>query len=147
MIASALAFAGLDFIRKLLAGRIDALALVFFISWGGPFSALLLSWPRSSFGRLRPPGLGALALELSASLGSVHSSSSHPEPDDPALSLTPVFTALTPSPSWASFPIRRPRDPPRVVGAMALNSGGSFGGAVRGLLREKGALISGRGGA
>lgn len=147
MIVSALAFAGLDFIRKLLAGRIDALALVFFISLGAvPLLAALLALhglEAPSAGYVLP-GLGALTLNFLASLGFVHSVKLSPlSRTIPLLSLTPVFTALTAVPLLGELP-----DPTQAagillvaVGAMALNSGGSFGGAVRGLLREKGALI------
>lgn len=147
MIVSALAFAGLDFIRKLLAGRIDALALVFFISLGAvPLLAALLALhglEAPSAGYVLP-GLGALTLNFLASLGFVHSVKLSPlSRTIPLLSLTPVFTALTAVPLLGELP-----DPTQaagillvVVGAIALNSGGSFGGAVRGLLREKGALI------
>jgi len=147
MIVSALAFAGLDFIRKLLAGRIDALALVFFISLGAvPLLAALLALhglEAPSAGYVLP-GLGALTLNFLASLGFVQSVKLSPlSRTIPLLSLTPVFTALTAVPLLGELP-----DPTQaagillvVVGAMALNSGGSFGGAVRGLLREKGALI------
>ena len=148
MIVSALAFAGLDLIRKLLAGRIDALALVFFISLGAvPLLAALLALhglEAPSAGYVLP-GLGALTLNFLASLGFVHSVKLSPlSRTIPLLSLTPVFTALTAVPLLGELP-----DPTQaagillvVVGAMALNSGSSFGGgAVRGLLREKGALI------
>jgi drug/metabolite transporter (DMT)-like permease len=147
MIASALAFAGLDFIRKLLAGRIDALALVFFMSLGAvPFLAALLvlhGFEAPSAGYVLP-GLGALTLNFLGSLGFVHSVKLSPlSRTIPLLSLTPVFTALTAVPLLGELP-----EPTQaagillvVVGAMALNSGGSLWGAFRGLRREKGALI------
>jgi drug/metabolite transporter (DMT)-like permease len=147
MIASALAFAGLDLIRKLLAGRIDALALVLFMSLGAvPFLGGLLALhglEAPSPGYLLP-GLGALALNFLGSLGFVHSVKLSPlSRTIPLLSLTPVFTALTAVPLLGELP-----EPTQaagillvVVGAMALNSGGSLGGAVRGFLREKGALL------
>lgn len=147
MILSALAFAGLDFIRKLLAGRIDALALVFFMSLGAvPFLAALLALhglAGPSAGYVLP-ALGALSLNFLGSLGFVQSVKLSPlSRTIPLLSLTPVFTALTAVPLLGELP-----EPTQafgillvVAGAMALNSGGSLGGAVRGLLREKGALI------
>jgi drug/metabolite transporter (DMT)-like permease len=147
MIVSALAFAGLDLIRKLLAGRIDALALVFFMSLGAvPFLGALLALhglEAPSPGYLLP-GLGALAMNFLASLGFVHSVKLSPlSRTIPLLSLTPVFTALTAIPLLGELP--EPRQAAGillvVVGAMALNSGGSLGGAFRGLLREKGALL------
>jgi hypothetical protein len=78
MILSALAFAGLDLIRKLLAGRIDALALVLFMSLGAvPFLAALLALhglEAPSAGYVLP-GLGALTLNFLGSLGSSNRSS------------------------------------------------------------------------
>jgi drug/metabolite transporter (DMT)-like permease len=147
MILSALAFAGLDLIRKLLAGRIDALALVFFMSLGAvPLLAGLLAFhglEAPSAGYVLP-GLGALTLNFLGSLGFVHSVKLSPlSRTIPLLSLTPVFTALTAVPLLGEFP-----DATQtagillvVVGAMALNAEGSLGGAASGLLREKGALI------
>ena len=147
MILSALAFAGLDLIRKLLAGRIDTLALVLFMSLGAvPFLAALLALhglevPSAGYVL---PGLGALALNFLGSLGFVHSVKLSPlSRTIPLLSLTPVFTALTAVPLLGELP-----DATQtagillvVVGAMALNAEGSLGGAARGLLRERGALI------
>ncbi len=147
MLLSSLAFAGLDLIRKLLAGRIDALALVFFMSLGAvPFLGGLLAF----HGLEAPspgyflPGLGALALNFLGSLGFVHSVKLSPlSRTIPLLSLTPVFTALTAIPLLGELPERTQAAGILlvVVGAMALNSGGSLGGAVRGLLRERGALL------
>jgi len=147
MILSALAFAGLDLIRKLLAGRIDTLALVLFMSLGAvPFLAALLALhglevPSAGYVL---PGLLALTLNFLGSLGFVHSVKLSPlSRTIPLLSLTPVFTALTAVPLLGELP-----DATQtagillvVVGAMALNAEGSLGGAARGLLREKGALI------
>ena len=147
MLLSSLAFAGLDFIRKLLAGRIDALALVFFMSLGAvPFLSALLALhglEAPSAGYVLP-GLGALTLNFLGSLGFVHSVKLSPlSRTIPLLSLTPVFTALTAVPLLGELP--EPAQAAGILlvaaGAMALNSGGSLGGAVRGLLREKGALI------
>jgi drug/metabolite transporter (DMT)-like permease len=151
MLLSSLAFAGLDLIRKLLAGRIDALALVFFMSLGAvPFLGGLLAL----HGLEAPspgyflPGLGALTLNFLASLGFVHSVKLSPlSRTIPLLSLTPVFTALTAVPLLGELP-----DPTQaagillvVVGAMALNAEGSL--EVRpGSLRGKGCLPR-RGGA
>jgi len=147
MIVSALAFAGLDLIRKLLAGRIDALALVFFMSLGAvPFLAGLLALhgleaPSSGYFL---PGLSALALNFLGSLGFVHSVKLSPlSRTIPLLALTPAFTALTAVPLLGELPGPNQAFGILLVvgGAMALNSGGSLGGAVRGLLREKGALL------
>lgn len=147
MILSALAFAGLDLIRKLLAGRIDALALVLFMSLGAvPLLFVLLALhglDAPSPGYVLP-GLGALTLNFLGSLGFVQSVKLSPlSRTIPLLSLTPVFTALTAVPLLGEFP-----DSTQaagillvVVGAMALNAEGSIGGAARGLLREKGAMI------
>lgn len=147
MILSALAFAGLDFIRKLLAGRIDALALVFFMSLGAvPLLAALLALhglevPSAGYVL---PGLGALTLNFLGSLGFVHSVKLSPlSRTIPLLSLTPVFTALTAIPLLGELPDATQTAGVLLVvlGAMALNSGGSLGGEVRSLLQEKGALI------
>lgn len=147
MVLSALSFAGLDLARKLLAGRIDALALVFFISLGAmPLLGTLLYFNGTgplSTGYLLP-GLGALILNFLGSLGFIHSVKISPlSKTVPLLTLTPAFTALTaipllgelPSPSQAAGIVLV------VAGAMALNAGGSIQGVLRGVLRERGAIL------
>jgi drug/metabolite transporter (DMT)-like permease len=147
MILSALAFSGLDLIRKLLAGRIDALALVFFMSLGAVpflFTLLALHGLDSPSPGYVLPGLGALTLNFLASLGFIQSVKLSPlSRTIPLLSLTPVFTALTAIPLLGELPDARETAGILfvVVGAMALNAGGSLGGVARGLLREKGALL------
>jgi drug/metabolite transporter (DMT)-like permease len=143
MIVSALAFAGLDFVRKLLAGRIDALALVLFMSLGAvPFLLVILVFhglDAPSPGYVLP-AFGALTLNFLGSLAFIHSLKLSPlSRTVPLLSLTPVFTALTAAPLLGELP-----EPIQtlgiflvVAGAVALNSEGS----VRGLLHEKGALL------
>lgn len=147
MLLSALAFAGLDLIRKLLAGRIDTLALVFFMSLGAvPFLGSLLALhgidaPTSGYFL---PGLLALTLNFLGSLGFIQSVKLSPlSRTIPLLSLTPVFTALTAVPLLGELPDARKTAGILLVvgGAMALNAEGSLKGAARGLLREKGALI------
>jgi drug/metabolite transporter (DMT)-like permease len=147
MLLSALAFAGLDLIRKRLAGRVDALALVFLMSLGAvPFLGSLLALhgidaPSSGYFL---PGLGALTLNFLGSLGFIQSVKLSPlSRTIPLLSLTPVFTALTAVPLLGELPDSRETAGILlvVVGAMALNAEGSLRGAVQGLLREKGALI------
>ncbi len=143
MIVSALAFAGLDLVRKLLAGRIDALALVLFMSLGAvPFLLVLLLFQgldAPSPGYVLP-GLGALTLNFLGSLAFVHSLKLSPlSRTVPLLSLTPVFTAMTAAPLLGELP--EPTQAAGIVlvvaGAVALN----FEGSARGLLREKGALL------
>ncbi len=143
MLLSALAFAGLDLIRKLLAGRIDTLALVFFMSLGAvPLLGALLAYhgledPSSGYVF---PALGALTLNFLGSLTFVHSLKLSPlSRTIPLLSLTPVFTAATAVPLLGELP-----EPAQVAGivlvvggALMLNSHGS----ARGLLRDKGALL------
>ncbi len=143
MVVSALAFAGLDLVRKLLAGRIDALVLVLFMSLGAvPFLLVLLVFQgldAPSPGYVLP-AFGALTLNFLGSLAFVHSLKLSPlSRTIPLLSFTPVFTALTAVPLLRELP-----EPAQalgivlvVAGAVALNSGGS----ARGLLREKGALL------
>ncbi len=97
MVLSGLAFAGLDLIRKLLAGRVDALALVFFMSLGAvPFVAILIAFHgigSVSMGYLLP-GFGALALNLLGNFAFIHSVRLSPlSRTVPLLSLTPAFTA------------------------------------------------------
>ena len=143
MVVSALAFAGLDFIRKLLAGRIDTLTLVLFMSLGAvPFLAGILAFhglEAPSTGYFLP-ALGALTLNFLGSLALVRSLQLSPlSRTIPLLSLTPVFAAVTAVPLLGELP-----EPTQalgivlvVAGAVALNSRES----VRGLLREKGALL------
>jgi drug/metabolite transporter (DMT)-like permease len=147
MIVSALAFSGLDFIRKLLAGRIDALALVLFMSLGAvPFLCGILAFhglqaPKAGYFL---PALSALTLNFLASLAFVHSVKLSPlSRTIPLLSLTPVFTVLAAVPLLDELP--SPGELAGialvVAGAMALSSGGSLRGVTRGLLREKGVVL------
>ncbi len=147
MVLSALSFAGLDLVRKLLAGRIDALALVFFMSLGAmPLLGTLLYF--NGIGPLSPgyllPGLGALVLNFLGSLGFIHSVKISPlSRTVPLLTLTPAFTALTAIPLLGELPSRSQAAGILivVVGAMALNARGSLRGVVNGVLHERGALF------
>jgi drug/metabolite transporter (DMT)-like permease len=144
MVASAVAFAGLDLIRKLLANRIDVLALVFFMSIGAvPLLGALLAF----HGLDRPdpqyvlPALGTLTLNFLGSLGFVYSVKLSPlSRTVPLLSLTPVFSALTAILVLGELPdVRQAAGILLVVaGAMALNSRSAL---PEGLFREKGALL------
>jgi drug/metabolite transporter (DMT)-like permease len=143
MVLSALAFAGLDLVRKLLAGRIDSLALVFFMSLGAvPLLGGLLAWhgieaPTRGY---YLPAAAAAALNFLASLGFVHSVKLSPlSRTIPLLSLTPVFTALTAIPLLGELPTLEQSAGILLVvgGAVTLSSVG----ALRGILREKGALL------
>jgi drug/metabolite transporter (DMT)-like permease len=143
MVVSALAFAGLDFVRKLLAGRIDALTLVLFMSLGAvPFLGGILAFhglEAPSPGYLLP-AFGALTLNFLGSLAFVHSLKLSPlSRTIPLLSLTPVFTALTAIPLLGELPQATQALGILLVvaGAIALN----FDGSARALLREKGALL------
>jgi drug/metabolite transporter (DMT)-like permease len=143
MVVSALAFAGLDFIRKLLAGRIDTLTLVLFMSLGAvPMLGGLLGFhglEAPSTGYFLP-ALGALTLNFLGSLALVRSLALSPlSRTIPLLSLTPVFTALAAVPLLGELPSATQAIGIVLVvaGAVALNSRES----VRGLLREKGALL------
>lgn len=147
MVLSALAFSGLDLVRKLLAGRIDALALVLFMSLGAvPLLGALLAL--NGVGPLSAgyvlPGLSALTLNFLASLGFIYSVKLSPlSRTIPLLSLTPVFTALTGVPLLGEYPDRLQSMGIVlvVIGAMALNAKGSLSGAVQGFFQEKGAPI------
>jgi drug/metabolite transporter (DMT)-like permease len=144
MVASALAFAGLDLIRKLLANRIDALALVFFMSIGAvPLLGALLAF--HGLDRPEPeyllPALGTLTLNFLGSLGFVYSVKLSPlSRTVPLLSLTPVFSALTAVLVLGELP--EPRQAAGILlvvaGAMTLNS---RAGLLEGVLHEKGALL------
>lgn len=147
MALSGLAFAGLDLIRKLLSGRIDALALVFFMSLGAaPFVACLAAY--HGIGSVSPgyvlPGLGALALNLLGNLGFIHSVRLSPlSRTIPLLSLTPAFTAVIAIPTLGEVPTRAQTVGILfvVAGALSLNSEGHILRPFSGLLREKGALL------
>jgi drug/metabolite transporter (DMT)-like permease len=147
MVLSALSFAGLDLVRKLLAGRIDSLALVFFMSLGAmPLLATLVYingiGPLS--GGYVLPALGALILNFLASLAFIHSVKISPlSRTVPLLTLTPAFTALTAIPLLGEIPTRWQSAGILLVvaGAMALNAGGAIGGVLRGVLNEKGAAL------
>ncbi len=144
MIVSALAFAGLDLVRKLLAGRIDALALVLFMSLGAvPFLAVLLAFhgleaPSSGYFL---PGLGALTLNFLGESGlRALAQALTSEPDDSApLAHAGFHRRDRRCRSWGSCP--RPTQVLGIVlvvaGAVALN----FDGSARGLLQERGALL------
>lgn len=147
MILSALAFAGLDLTRKLLAGRVDALALVFFMSLGAvPFVAAIGAI--QGLGSLSRgyvlPGFGALTLNLLGNLGFVYSVRLSPlSRTVPLLSLTPVFTAVLAIPTLGEVPNASQSTGIVLVvtGALALNSDGHVLRPFTGLLREKGALL------
>lgn len=146
MILSGLAFAGLDLIRKLLAGRVHALALVFFMSLGAaPLLAILLT--TQGGGRLSAgyvvPGTGALVLNLVGSLGFIYSVKLSPlSRTIPLLSLTPAFTAVMAIPLLGEIPsVRQAVGIVLVVaGAMALNSE-SGRNPFMSLSKERGAVI------
>lgn len=147
MVVSGLAFAGLDFIRKHLADRIDALALVFFMSLGAvPFVGVIAAI--QGIGTVSHeyvvPGFGALTLNLLGNVGFVYSVRLSPlSRTVPLLSLTPVFTALLAIPTLGEVP--SPAEWTGIVlvvgGALALNSDGHVVQPFRGLFREKGALL------
>ncbi|HSF20009.1 MAG TPA: DMT family transporter [Vicinamibacteria bacterium] len=147
MILSGLAFACLDLVRKMLAGRLEPLALVFFMSLGAvPLTGTLVA----VYGAGRPtvgylvPGLGALVLSFAGSLGFIHSVKISPlSRTIPLLSLTPVFTAVMAVPLLGERPSGRQALGIAlvVIGAMALNSDGNLVRPLVGLVREKGALI------
>jgi drug/metabolite transporter (DMT)-like permease len=147
MVLSALAFSGLDLTRKLLAGRIDALALVFFMSLGAvPLLGVLLAVNGAgtvSTGYV-VPALGALSLNFLASLAFIYSVKLSPlSRTVPLLSLTPAFTALTAIPLLGELPTGRQTLGVLLVvgGAMALTAAGSLASALRGVVAEKGALL------
>lgn len=147
MALSGLAFACLDLIRKLLAGRVDALALVFFMSLGAvPFVAVLIAI--QGVGSISPgyvlPGLGALALNLLGNFAFIHSVRLSPlSRTIPLLSLTPAFTALMAIPVLGEVPSTAQTIGILlvVVGAMALNANAKARRPFSGLFREKGALV------
>lgn len=147
MVLSGLAFASLDFVRKLLAGRVDALTLVFFMSGGAvPFIAILIAFHgigSVSIGYLLP-GLGALALNLAGNFAFIHSVRLSPlSRTIPLLSLTPAFTALIAIPLLGEVPSRAQTAGILLVvaGATALNSNANVRRPFAGLLQEKGALV------
>lgn len=147
MVLSGLAFAGLDLIRKLLAGRLDALVLVFFMSLGAaPIVLVLLvssEGPAPSPGYLLP-GLGALVFNFLGSLGFIYAVKLSPlSRTIPLLSLTPAFMALTAIPLLGEYP-----GPYQtlgialvVIGAMTLTSEGDVLRPLRGLAKERGSVI------
>ena len=147
MVLSGLAFAGLDLIRKLLAGRVDALALVFLMSLGAvPFIAILIAF--HGFGSVSMgyllPGFGALALNLIGNVGFIHSIRLSPlSRTIPLLSLTPAFTALMAIPLLGEVPSRAQTVGILLVvaGAIALNCDAKVRHPLSGLLHEKGALV------
>lgn len=147
MAVSGLAFASLDLIRKLLAGRIDALALVFYMSLGAvPFVASVAVFQgvgTVSHGYVLP-GFGALALNLMGNLGFIHSVRLSPlSRTIPLLSLTPAFTAIMAIPTLGEVPSRAQTAGIVLVvaGALTLNSEGHVLRVFSGLFREKGALL------
>ena len=147
MVVSGLAFAALDLVRKLLAGRAAPLALVFYMSLGAaPVTGALLALRGAgepSLGYVLP-GAGALALNFLGSLGFIYSVKLSPlSRTIPLLSLTPVFTAAVALPILGELPSSTQLLGIAlvVVGAATLNSEGHLLRPFSGLLRERGALI------
>lgn len=147
MVVSGLAFAALDLVRKLLAGRAAPLALVFYMSLGAaPLVATLLALRgpgELSTGYLLP-GAGALLLNFLGSLGFIHSVKLSPlSRTIPLLSLTPVCTAALALPILGEAPSASQLLGIVLVvaGAMTLNSEGHLLRPFAGLLRERGALL------
>jgi len=146
MALAGLSFASLDLIRKLLAGRVPALVLVFFMSLGAaPMLGVLLlvqGEARISAGYI-VPGFGALVLNLLGNLGFIQSVKLSPlSRTIPLLSLTPVFTAVMAIPLLGEVPSRMQTVGILMVvaGAMALNTEPGTH-PLAGLRKEKGALI------
>jgi drug/metabolite transporter (DMT)-like permease len=147
LVLSAVAFAGLDLVRKLLAGRVDSLALVFFMSFGAVplLGVLLFANGAGPFSRgYLPPALGALTLNFLGNLAFIYSVRLSPlSRTIPLLSLTPAFTVLSAMALLGELP--DPRQAVGIVlvvaGAMALNARGSLQGVLPGLFEEKGALL------
>jgi drug/metabolite transporter (DMT)-like permease len=147
MVVSGLAFAGLDLVRKLLAGRAAPLALVFYMSLGAaPVVGALLALRGAghpSIGYVLP-GTAALLLNFLGSLGFIYSVKLSPlSRTIPLLSLTPVFTAAVALPVLGEAPSEAQLlgIVLVVVGAMTLNSEGHVLRPFAGLLREPGALL------
>lgn len=146
-----ISFASMDFLRKLLAGSIAPMVLVFFLSSG--VVPPMLAWMvvegsgEVSSGYL-VPGLASVVLNLVANVAFVYSVKlSSLSRTIPMLSLTPVFTSLMAIPILSEYP--SPRQTMGiasvVAAALILNldraRDGSFPALVKALATEKGSLL------
>jgi drug/metabolite transporter (DMT)-like permease len=146
-----LAFAAMDLLRKLLAGSIAPVALVFFVALGSvPAMAgwmVIESTPEVAVGYLLP-GLASVLLNLMANLGFVYSVKLSPlSRTIPLLSLTPVFTSLMAIPLLREYPslAQTMGITAVVVGALVLNldqaEEASVTDIVKALVKEKGSIL------
>lgn len=146
-----LAFAAMDLLRKLLAGSIAPIALVFFIALGAV--PAMVGWMviEGSHGVTAGyflPGLASVLLNLLANLGFVYSVKLSPlSRTIPFLSLTPVFTSLMAVPLLSEYPSSRETMgiAAVVVAALILNldqaEDGSVKDRIKALGREKGSVL------
>jgi drug/metabolite transporter (DMT)-like permease len=146
-----LSFAAMDLLRKLLAGSIAPLVVVFYLSLGTvPAMAVWLAVEGDvsvSAGYLLP-GLAAVVLNLVANVVFVYSVKISPlSRTIPLLSLTPVFTSLLAIPLLGEYPSPRQFVGIALVvtGAMILNLDQAGESSVKAFLaalaREKGSVL------
>lgn len=104
----ALGFAGLDLLRKVLAGRVRPLPLLVYLALGpAPLFGIWWAWagPAAPAAGYWPPGLGSVALNVAANLAMLQAVRVSPlSLTIPLLSLTPVFTALISIPLLGEVP-------------------------------------------
>jgi drug/metabolite transporter (DMT)-like permease len=145
------AFAAMDSLRKLLAGSIAPVALVFFVALGAVpamMGWMVIEGSRGVTAGYFLPGLASVLLNLMANLGFVYSVKLSPlSRTIPLLSLTPVFTSLIAIPLLREYP--SPSETMGiiavVVGALILNLDQAEEASITDLLkalgREKGSIL------
>ncbi len=151
ILVCSLSFAALDLLRKILAGSITPIVVVFYLSLGSVPAMLVWLMVEGdvsvSAGYLLP-GLTAVVLNLIANVVFVYSVKFSPlSRTIPLLSLTPVFTSLLAIPLLGEYP--SPRQSVGILlvvaGAMILNldqAGESSAKAfLAALVREKGSIL------
>jgi drug/metabolite transporter (DMT)-like permease len=151
VLTCSLSFAAMDLLRKLLAGRITPMALVFFVAVGAV--PAMAAWMYAvgehqvSVDYLLP-GLASVVLNFLANLGFIYSLKLSPlSRTIPFLSLTPVFTSLMAIPLLHEYPTRWEVAGILCVvgGAMVLNLDQAQEGSARAflaaLVREKGSIL------
>ncbi len=141
-VGTAVAYSGLDLLRKLLSTRAPALPLLFYMTAGTV--PIFLLWVLASgggkvAGSYWLPGGGSVVLNIGANLAFLEAVRVSPlNRTIPLLSLTPVFTSLVAMPILGEFPtpLQMAGIGAVVVGAFRLNLTPGVDGAPMGLWRS-----------
>ena len=135
-LGAAIAFSGLDLLRKVLAGRGRAMPLLFYMA-AGPVPVFLVWYLASGAGAVASsywlPGGVSMALNIGANLAFIEAVRLSPlSVTIPLLSLTPVFTSILAMPILGEYPkpLQWAGIVVVVVGAFRLNMDGGDGTAA-----------------